>query len=351
MPRWAGLSSRRRSVAVRFAAEDLATPRKIPRIRPLLTLEADRAREFYRSGEELIPLSRRQPARPVGADHHLPASAGENCAPRLRCVQEKIQLPRAEKLMVLGKGFLKRSGVMTAPWTQAPNGSGCGGGLAGLASACALADSGFRVTLFERRPFLGGRASSYEHPGTGEIVDNCQHVLLGCCTNLIDFYRRIGVEDIDSLVRAADISGTGWPGVGDRTIGSARSVAHCPAFLRAACLISADKLAIAAQMALAPACPRDQGKSFLEWLQQHGQTAQAIERFWKTILVSALNEDLDRISVPYAAQVVRESFLKSAAARAHGRADGPAHGALWRGRGLCSGARREDALSGWSAIV
>ena len=69
-----------------------------------------------------------------------------------------------------------------------------GGGLAGLAAGCALAEAGFRVTLFERRPFLGGRASSYQHPGTGEVVDNCQHVLLGCCTNLIDLYRRTGVE-------------------------------------------------------------------------------------------------------------------------------------------------------------
>src|SRR5438093_7675372 len=70
-----------------------------------------------------------------------------------------------------------------------------GGGLAGLAAGSALADAGFRVTLFERRPYLGGRASSYEHPGTGEVVDNCQHVLLGCCTNLMDFYRRLAVED------------------------------------------------------------------------------------------------------------------------------------------------------------
>src|SRR5205823_9613497 len=70
-----------------------------------------------------------------------------------------------------------------------------GGGLAGLSAACALADAGFKITLFERRPYLGGRASSYEHPGTGEIVDNCQHVLLGCCTNLLDFYRRIGTSN------------------------------------------------------------------------------------------------------------------------------------------------------------
>ena len=69
-----------------------------------------------------------------------------------------------------------------------------GGGLAGLSAGSALADAGYQVELFERRPYLGGRASSYELPGTGEVVDNCQHVLLGCCTNLIDFYRRLGVE-------------------------------------------------------------------------------------------------------------------------------------------------------------
>src|SRR5690349_2170435 len=78
--------------------------------------------------------------------------------------------------------------------SSAPTVAVAGGGLAGLAAACALAHSGFRVTVFERRPFLGGRASSYEHPGTGEIVDNCQHVLFKLCTNLIDFYRRIGIE-------------------------------------------------------------------------------------------------------------------------------------------------------------
>ncbi|MCU1314980.1 MAG: Carotene 7,8-desaturase, partial [Candidatus Acidoferrum typicum] len=66
-----------------------------------------------------------------------------------------------------------------------------GGGLAGLAAGIALAESGWRVRLFEQRPFLGGRATSYVLPD-GEHVDNCQHVTLGCCTNLEDFYTRIG---------------------------------------------------------------------------------------------------------------------------------------------------------------
>src|SRR5580765_1248489 len=66
-----------------------------------------------------------------------------------------------------------------------------GAGLAGLSSGVALAEAGFRVKLLEQRPFLGGRASSYSLPD-GEQIDNCQHVTLGCCANLDDFYQRIG---------------------------------------------------------------------------------------------------------------------------------------------------------------
>ena len=67
-----------------------------------------------------------------------------------------------------------------------------GGGLAGLASAAALGGAGHSVRLFEARPFLGGRATSYEVGGS-ETIDNCQHVLLKCCVNLLDFYERLGV--------------------------------------------------------------------------------------------------------------------------------------------------------------
>src|SRR5579872_1499108 len=190
-----------------------------------------------------------------------------------------------------------------------------GGGLAGLAAGCALAASGFRVTLFERRPYLGGRASSYQHPGTGEVVDNCQHVLLGCCVNLIQFYERLGVE---GKIRWYNQLTFLEPGGRFSVIEPSKLPApfhNATAFLRASCLDLSDKLAIGMAMAaLAPSLPGDTDESFLAWLRRHEQTKQAIERFWKPVLVSALNEDLDRISVPYAAQEVRESFLKSAAA-------------------------------------
>jgi zeta-carotene desaturase len=192
-----------------------------------------------------------------------------------------------------------------------------GAGLAGLAAGCALADAGLRVTLFERRPYVGGRASSYEHPGTGEVVDNCQHVLLGCCTNLIRFYEHIGAGDkvrwFDELTfvepggRASRLSPSFLPA----------PLHAAPSFLRAKHLTLKDKLAIARGLTpMMGKLPQDGAleENFLQWLRRHGQTERAIERFWKVVLVSALNEDLDRMSVRYATQVFRESFLKSVAA-------------------------------------
>ncbi len=188
-----------------------------------------------------------------------------------------------------------------------------GGGLAGLASGTVLTQAGFTVTLFERRPYLGGRASSYQHPGTGEIVDNCQHVLLGCCTCLVDFYRRIGAE---SLIRWYDRLNFIEPGGRTSVIGNSGLPAplhNLPSFLAAKSLSMRDKVAIGrALSSFIHRLPEDDGRSFLDWLYAHGQPPNAIERFWRVVLVSALNEELDRVSVPAAALVFRESFLKSA---------------------------------------
>jgi squalene-associated FAD-dependent desaturase len=190
-----------------------------------------------------------------------------------------------------------------------------GGGLAGLSAGCALADAGMQVTLFERRPYLGGRASSYEHPGTNETVDNCQHVLLGCCTNLIDLYQRLGVENqIRWYDRLNFIEPGGRTSVLRPTFLPA-PFHSTPSFMRAKFLSIGDKDAIArGLLALMPRLPAETEETFLSWLERHGQTPRAIQRFWEPVLVSALNESLDRMSVHYAAQVFRESFLKSATA-------------------------------------
>lgn len=188
-----------------------------------------------------------------------------------------------------------------------------GGGVAGLAAGCALADNGYRVTLLERRPYVGGRASSYEHPGTGEVIDNCQHILLGCCTNLIDLYRRIGAQD--EIFWSGKITFL-EPG-GRRSVlepSSMPAPLHTAAsFLGAKCFSFADKLTIARGIrGFLRGMLKDDGENFSQWLARHGQTQRTIQRFWHPVLASALNEDPEHISVRYAAKVFREAFLFSA---------------------------------------
>src|SRR2546429_3319260 len=96
-----------------------------------------------------------------------------------------------------------------------------GGGLAGLAAAAALAPRGFRVTLLEARGRLGGRASSFSDSATGQLVDACQHVSMGCCTNLAHFCRTLGIDHylqrqpclyfMTADRRVSRLQADGWP--------------------------------------------------------------------------------------------------------------------------------------------
>lgn len=190
-----------------------------------------------------------------------------------------------------------------------------GGGLAGLAAGCALSNAGHSVKLFERRPYVGGRASSYEHPGTGEVIDNCQHVLLGCCTNLIDLYRRSGVA---GQIKWYDRIQFLEPG-GRRSVlspGPLPAPLHTSlAFLHFQALSFREKTAIGrALTTFVRGVPADDRERFADWLVRHGQPQRAIDRFWRPVLVSALNEEMNKISVKYAAQVFHDSFLASAEA-------------------------------------
>jgi squalene-associated FAD-dependent desaturase len=191
-----------------------------------------------------------------------------------------------------------------------------GGGVAGLAAACALAQDGYAVELFERRPYVGGRASSYLHPGVGEVIDNCQHIVLGCCTNVLDLLRRANAED---AVLWSDGITFLEPGGRQTKLTPAHLPAplhSTPSFLAAKALRLRDKVAIARAIVvfLKGTKPEDDRQNFADWLKSTGQTQRAVEHFWKPVLFSALNEDPDRISVRYAAKVFREAFLFSAEA-------------------------------------
>ena len=187
-----------------------------------------------------------------------------------------------------------------------------GGGLSGLAAASCLVEHGLEVVLLESRPRLGGRAGSFTDPTTGELVDNCQHVSMACCTNLADFCNRVGTRHLFRVVREiVFLSREG------KTSTLAASWLPAPfhlagSFLRANYLSFVDKMRVG--YALARLRFDRTGKpneSFAAWLIRHHQTPQTIERYWGTVLISALNELPEQMDVSHARKVFFDGFLRN----------------------------------------
>lgn len=185
-----------------------------------------------------------------------------------------------------------------------------GGGLAGLAAATALAERGFRVTVLESRPRLGGRAGSFPDPASGQLLDACQHVSMGCCTNLAHFFKAAGVEHLLAPQpklffvtpdgRRSVFKADPWPA--PFHLGRALLGAHY--------LTPGDKLRVAYGLAAMLREPADADPPLLPWLEAHRQNRRTIERFWGVVLVSALNETVDRVGLKYARKVFRDGFVR-----------------------------------------
>ena len=188
-----------------------------------------------------------------------------------------------------------------------------GGGLAGLATAAALVDRGLRITIVESRPRLGGRASSFSDPATGELVDNCQHVSMACCTNLADFCRRVGIDTMFRRERELVFLGP------DGRISRFRAGLGPAPFHLAGSFLAGQVPECRRQAArglrpgaaLASASDDRPGESFADWLLRHRQSLRSINLFWAPVLVSALNERLEQMDVGHARKVFLDGFLRN----------------------------------------
>ncbi len=190
-----------------------------------------------------------------------------------------------------------------------------GGGLAGIATAAALRSADILVTLIEARRELGGRASSFQDAHTGELLDNCQHVLLGCCTNLMDCYRRLGVAEKIQWQRTVHYLDADGREFNLWAVGGLPAPLHLGLSMA---LFSAlgvrDRLAMTramlAMLRMGPAGrQRLEGEAFGDWLRRMGQSDRLIQRFYDPVLISALNEDSRAVSAKYAIQVYQDAML------------------------------------------
>lgn len=187
-----------------------------------------------------------------------------------------------------------------------------GGGLAGLSAAAALAGKGLPIELYEGRRRLGGRATSFYDSASGEWIDHCQHVGMGCCTNLTDFCRRAGLAQYFRRGKVLHFFG---PAGRCHRLSASRwlpaPVHLAPGLLKLGYLSFGERISVArAMLRLAWKHPDDDDSTTIgQWLVRQGQSRRAIELFWSVVLVSALGEELDRASLAYARKVFVDGFL------------------------------------------
>lgn len=187
-----------------------------------------------------------------------------------------------------------------------------GGGLAGISAALALAKHGVQVKLLEARRRLGGRTGSFS-TDANEQVDYCQHVGMGCCTNLRQLIVWLGQTGRWTEHRSLHFYGPQ---------GSYQRLAALPLLpaplhlaswlLRWPGLSTRDRIAVARGMLAIRKLKIDRGTDRLTaepWLIANGQTTLAIDRFWRTIVVSALGEDIARVNLSSMAKVLQDGFL------------------------------------------
>ncbi|HRP62052.1 MAG TPA: hydroxysqualene dehydroxylase HpnE [Phycisphaerales bacterium] len=192
-----------------------------------------------------------------------------------------------------------------------------GGGLAGLAAAIRLAEADYEVVILETRKKLGGRATSFIDPRSGEVLDNCQHVLMGCCTNLMDLYDRLGVLDTIEWHRTLywayaengspkpDIMQAGWLPAPLHFTGSFRRMRNFSSLEKRAiarAMWKMIRMGTAGRLAWSD-------RPFMDFLRECNQPQRLVEAFWQTIVISACNMPVERVCASHALHVFQEGFL------------------------------------------
>lgn len=185
-----------------------------------------------------------------------------------------------------------------------------GAGLAGMATAIDLVDAGHDVEIFESRPFVGGKVSSWIDPD-GNHIEMGLHVFFGCYYNLFELMRKVGA--IDNL-RLKDhthifINRGGQTGSLDFRFITGAPFNGLKAFFTTSQLSVIDKLQNAIALGTSPIVRglvdfegamkiiRELDRvSFADWFRSHGGSEGSLKRMWNPIAYALGFIDTENIS-------------------------------------------------------
>jgi zeta-carotene desaturase len=199
---------------------------------------------------------------------------------------------------------------MTARGGGSPDVVVVGGGFAGLAAATAIAEAGAKVLLCEERPHCGGRARSWIDPDTGSIIDNGQHLFMGCYAEMLRFLERIGAADRLAWGRGLEVPYLDPGGRATVLRAGAGRWGALPGLLRFRGLPFGERIA-AGRVVLAARRPDAEldGLTVAAWLTRLEQSVEARRRLWDPLAIAALNESPEKAAASGFAAALRHAFF------------------------------------------
>jgi squalene-associated FAD-dependent desaturase len=184
--------------------------------------------------------------------------------------------------------------------------------MAGIAAAVTLAERGARPILIESRPYIGGRTRSFIHAGSGDEIDNGQHLMMGCYRSTFALLEKLGTRDLVAVDRSL--------GVEFREPGGRRVSLNAPRILPSPLDVLAGMLAmkgigIGERLALlrlgASVATRRPGsdETVAGYLARLGQSRRLRDRLWDPLAIATLNTPPEKASALLFVEVMRRAFL------------------------------------------
>ncbi len=188
-----------------------------------------------------------------------------------------------------------------------------GGGLSGLSTAVFLAKEGINSTIIEASPKLGGKAYSFYSKKLDLIIDNGQHLMLGCYNNTLDLINTISAKkyiDINNRINIPFIHPSG-------RIFFLKSTSNfyplnlISAFYNFKLLTAADKINIGFLFFDILIGKNLTGFSIKDWLIKTKQSENSIITLWEPLVVSIFNCSLESASAEMFKNVLKEMFFNN----------------------------------------
>ncbi|MBU3677996.1 MAG: FAD-dependent oxidoreductase [Candidatus Kapabacteria bacterium] len=187
-----------------------------------------------------------------------------------------------------------------------------GGGWAGIAAAMEAARRGWRVHLVEERPYLGGRARSFTDRTTGDVIDNGQHVMMGCYHQLLHIVHDLGTDHLlerQKALRVAFVDESAGLDVLDASVLPGK-LGMLLGLLRLRKLPLSARIAIVRLALKVLRTPNaGMGLTCHEFFHQVRQPGVAVQRFWEPLVLATLNAPVSDAPADLLSAVLRLAFF------------------------------------------